>query len=485
MRLRAAHCALLFMLIGLTSQVGVAGEKAPWPQFRGPDGSGIAEDEKPPVEIGPETNVKWKPAVPAGLSSPVLTEELVLLTGFEDEQLLTLAYRRDNGELAWKAAAKYESIEPYHSTEGSPAASTPATDGELVVSYFGSCGLVCYDLTGKELWTYELPPAATVADFGTGVSPILVDGVVVLLHDDTKNPMILAVDAKDGTKLWEKKRESISGFGTPAVWRTEDSVQIVAPGSGRMIGYDLKTGEELWFVVGMPSACCTTPVVLNNRLYFAGWSPGGSGGDDGDFTMPTFDEILAMNNADANNDGIYSKEEAAGSPFENFFDNNDPNKDGMIVREEWDAMLAQMQAGVNSAFALTPGGKGDITESNVLWKQTRGLPYVPSAILYRDQFILIKDGGIITAYDAATGKQTSRSRAAAPGEYYSSPVAANGKLYFTSLKDGVVTVLEPNGNSYREVKKNEPFNERISATPAIDDNTLYLRTATTLYAFQE
>ena len=89
-------------------------------------------------------------------------------------------------------------LEPFHKTEGSPAASTPATDGKRIVSYFGSCGLFCYDLDGHELWNFEMPPAATIADFGTGVSPILVDGVVVLLHDELKDPKIIALDAATG-----------------------------------------------------------------------------------------------------------------------------------------------------------------------------------------------------------------------------------------------------------------------------------------------
>ena len=91
-----------------------------------------------------------------------------------------------------------------------------------------------------------MPPAATIADFGTGVSPILADGVVVLLHDEMKHPMIVALDANTGKVLWEKKRQSTSGFGTPAVWDTPEGKQVAAPGYARMIGYDLRSGEEKW-----------------------------------------------------------------------------------------------------------------------------------------------------------------------------------------------------------------------------------------------
>jgi outer membrane protein assembly factor BamB len=323
-------CLPMMMILAHHSAVG---DTLVWPQFRGPGGSGIADDEQPPVEIGPDKNVKWKVEAPSGLSSPIVVGELLVLTAFEDGKLYTIAYRRADGSEAWRAEAPAETLEPFHPTEGSPAASTPATDGERIVSYFGSCGLFCYDLAGNELWTYKLPPVATVADFGTGVSPIIADGAVVLLRDESNDPKILAVALDSGDPLWEQPRESKSGFGTPAVWDGADGAQVVTTGFGQMIGYDLATGEERWFVSGMPSACCTTPVVADDLLYFAGWSPGDP--QDTDFKMPAFDELLG-GGADADGDGQLSKAESQNTMFKDFFDNNDPNKDGVIVREEWD-----------------------------------------------------------------------------------------------------------------------------------------------------
>src|SRR5436190_8391219 len=154
-----------------------------WPQFRGPAGSGVAENEKPPTEIGPDKNVLWKIKVPSGFSSPIVVGDLLVLTGFDDGKLTTIAYDRASGAERWRAVAPHKEIEPHHPTEGSPAASTPVTDGTRIISYFGSCGLFCYDLKGKELWRLEMPTAHTVADFGTGVSPVLVDGLVILVRD--------------------------------------------------------------------------------------------------------------------------------------------------------------------------------------------------------------------------------------------------------------------------------------------------------------
>ena len=472
--------ALLPLLLFMTS---VRGESPSWPQFRGPGASGIAEDEKPPVEIGPDKNVKWKVAAPAGLSSPIIVGERLIITAFDGGKLYTIAYNRADGSEIWRAEAPAKQLEPYHKTEGSPAASTPATDGERIVSYFGSCGLFCYDLAGNELWKYEMPPAATPGDFGTGVSPVIAEGTVILVRDEMNDPKIIAVDLTTGQPKWEKKRESKSGYATPAVWKTPAGTQIAVPGLGRMIGYDVASGDEKWYVEGMPSAACASPVTANGELFFAGWSPGDPTEADS-FKMPTFDELIAQA-GDDNKDGLVSKEEASDSFLKDFFSNQDINKDGQITRQEWDAILQFMAASRNSAFALKPGGAGDITESHVRWKKKKGLPYVPTAILYRGQYVMVKDGGIVTAYDAETGEEIYQRRAIASGNYYASPVAANGNIYFTSLADGVVTVLKGGADKPETLAENPPLGERVAATPAIADDTLYVRTAGHLYAFAE
>src|SRR5437588_725123 len=139
-----------------------------------------------------------------------------------------------------------------------PAAFLPATDGERIVVYFGSCGLLCYDLTGKEQWKVEMAPAVIAGNFGSGTSPILADGLVVLVRDEVTDPRILAFDAVTGSPRWEKKRQSAVSYSTPVDWATPDGKQIVAAGHGRMVGYDLKTGAEKWFMPGMPSGPCAS-----------------------------------------------------------------------------------------------------------------------------------------------------------------------------------------------------------------------------------
>ena len=456
-----------------------AANELAWPQFRGPNGSSVAETAHPPTEISPDKNVKWKVAVPSGMSSPIVVGNLLVITAFDDGKLVTIAYNRADGKEVWRADAGANQLEAYHKSEGSPAASTPATDGQHIVSYFGSCGLRCYDLAGKELWRHDFPIASTGGDFGSGVSPIVTDGLVILVRDTLKDAKIVALDVATGALRWETARQSPTSYSTPVVWNTPEGKQIAAPGHARLTGYDLQTGAEKWTVPGIPAGCCPSPVVADDVLYFAGAASSGS--DDGKSPMPTYDGLLKE--LDKDKDGALAKSEAEQA-FGGFFDNQDANKDGKVTREEWDAIMAFITAGKSAGFALKPGGSGDIAGSNILWNKTKGLPYVCSAIVYRGQFIMVKDGGIITAYDAQTGSEIYQKRAAATGSYYASPVAAGGHIYFASLSDGVVTVLKAGAAAPEVIHQSPAFGERIAATPAIADNTLYLRTANHLYAFE-
>ena len=131
-------CAVLVFVVGAQT---FGSEPLVWPQFRGPGGSGIAEDQKPPVEVGPDKNVKWKISVPSGLSSPIVVDDKLVLTVFDDGKLSTMAFDRADGKQVWGAEAPSEKIEKFYKAQGSPASSTCATDGKHIVSYFGSCGL--------------------------------------------------------------------------------------------------------------------------------------------------------------------------------------------------------------------------------------------------------------------------------------------------------------------------------------------------------
>lgn len=127
--------------------------------------------------------------------------------------------------------------------------------------------------------------------------------------------------------------------------------------------------------------------------------------------------------------------------------------------------------------------RADVTDTHMLWKTTKGLPYIASAIAYHGQYVMVKDGGIVTALDVKTGDEVYQGRAVSAGRYYASPVAANGHIFFVALDDGAVTVLKAGTDKPKVVAKNEALGERVAATPAIADDTLYVRTEKHLYAF--
>jgi outer membrane protein assembly factor BamB len=460
----------LFFCLTLTLALALPAFGGDWPQFRGPSGSGVADDQKPPVKFGPKENLVWKVAVPPGASSPIVIGDKIILTAFENDKLFTICYSRTDGKELWRADAKAKKIEPFHPTEGSPAASTPVSDGKTVVSYFGSCGLIAYDLDGKELWRFDLPTAVTNNEFGTGTSPVLANGLVLLARDLSKDSAVFAVDLATGSQKWKTDRKYQTAYSTPTVWADGDKKVLVVPGMATLTGYDVLSGKELWTVNKMTAVACTTPVVYKDALVYSGWSPGGA-----DFKLPTFDEILTQAGDDKL--GYLTKAGAQKTPFGNFFDNNDPNKDGKITREEWTENMKVLAGGENRAVALKPGGKGEVA-----WSYAKNLPYVPSPIVYRDRFYLVKDGPLMTCLDAKTGKPVFEAeRVKAGARYYASPVAANGHIYLAAL-DGTLAVIVA-GEDEPTVVHSVKLSEGVRATPAIAHNTLYVRSDKNLYAF--
>jgi outer membrane protein assembly factor BamB len=467
--------ALAFVALCVTVHSAIAAEMW-WPQFRGPNCSGVSETARPPAAFGPGTNELWKVAMPGGMSSPVVWNDRIFLTAFDAGKLEVHCYARKDGRQLWKRAVTAEKLEEFHSTEGSPAASSCATDGQRVVSYFGSYGLICHNFAGKELWRHPLPLAETAGGFGTGGSPALVDGLVVLNRDMIRGCTLLAVDLKTGKRAWETARPDVQqSYGSPIFWQHDGLKEIVMSGSLKLKGYDVKTGAERWSLSGMPSFTCTTPVAADGLLFFAGWAPG-----KGDAPMPTFEQTAA--NFDKNKDGAITPDEVKGTPLESFFRAQDINGDGRLTAEDTDAMKSMMTKGENVLVAVRPGGKGELSPGSIAWKQTRGLPYVPSPLYYQGRVYLVKDGGMASSYDGKTGAIAyQQERLNALGNYYASPVAADGRIIVASL-DGKVTVFAAGGETPKILHQVD-FKERIAATPALVQNQIYIRTPTTLYAF--
>jgi outer membrane protein assembly factor BamB len=471
-------CSFLAVMAVLAATVlpNLGAEPGNWPQFRGPNGSGVAEDQRPPTQLKPDANAVWSLQTPPGASSPCIWGDRIFITGFENEKLQTWCIRRTDGTVLWKRNAPSDRVERFHAQEGSPAASTPVTDGEHVYVYFGSCGLLCYDFAGTQKWHHPLPPAESFGSFGSGASPVLAGGLVILNRDQVGRSEILAVNAKTGEKAWATDRGQSYGWATPLVCENEGVQEVVLPSSAVLKSYDVKTGAERWQVRGIAAAVISSPVAGKGLLYLSAWSP-----SDGSTAPPPFGALLEK--ADKDSDGVLSSDEAGATDLRQMFHTIDLNRDGRVERGEYEPLRALSRRSKNVLLAIRPGGTGDITETHVAWTQTKGLPYVPTPLLYRDRVYLVKEGGLVSCYDAAAGSPVYvQERLGAGGNYYASPVAAAGRIYAASLS-GTVTVFEAGDNL--KILAQSDLGERIAATPAIVSDTLYVRTATRLMAFHD
>jgi outer membrane protein assembly factor BamB len=269
---RGAVVAVAALALSATSRA------ADWSSFRGPNATGIARTDSLPVEFGPGKNVVWKTALPAGKSSPVLTENRIFLTGHNDTGLLTICLDRATGEILWSRTLPQERDQRLHRLNDR-ASPTPATDGANVYVFFGDFGLVSYGPEGNQRWVYPLGPFLN--QHGMTASPILVDNKVILVCDQDKGSFVLALDKDTGEVVWRTERpEAAYGFATPAVFHPQGGeAQLVIPGSYVGIGYSLRTGEKLWWVRGLTWQAKPAAVVDGGIVVFTGWSPGADPGE--------------------------------------------------------------------------------------------------------------------------------------------------------------------------------------------------------------
>ncbi len=445
-----------------------------WPQFRGPAAAGIAPESDMPVHFGAASNVLWKIQLPAGHSSPCIWENRIFLTGCQMGKLETLCLDRLSGQILWRRPVPADNLEKV-SHLSSPAASTPATDGHAVYTYFGSYGLLAYDFTGHELWQKALPTPIT--QHGAATSPILADDLLLLNRDQDVDSHLLAVNRQTGQVVWRTERPGFRrGFCTPVIWRVENHAWIILPGTLRVAAYNLNDGTQQWEIGGLPNEMCPSPVTGDGLLFVAGWTSGSS--------VQKFSSFQTLlDQADKDHDGRISREEAPAGPARQQFQYIDANKDGYITREEWDTIANIFAKSENALLAIRPSHAGASAPPEVAWKQTRGLPYVPSTLFYQDRLYLVKNGGLASCFNATNGEPAYREeRLGAIGDYFASPIAAGGKICAAS-QPGTIVIFAA-GDTLDVLARNN-LQEPIMATPAIVENTLYVRTRDHLYAFKD
>jgi len=464
-----------FLLLGICSAIASGSE---WARFRGPNGSGVSDDTGLPVHFGPKHNVVWKTTLPTGHSSPIVVGNHVYLTGYSDKMLLTFCLNKQSGEILWRRQIPRKPTERYHE-RNTPASPTPVADAKAVYAFFPEFGLISYGQSGEERWRFPLGPFNN--HHGMASSPILAGDKVILQCDQDTNSFLLAVHKQTGGVIWKTKRsEVIQGFSTPVLYYPENqSPQIITSGSFHLIAYSAGNGEKLWWVNGLAWQPKTTPLV-GNGLIFVHSNTWGTGDPGKQMTMPAFGAVLQER--DLNHDGRLSIDEADGPSLRESWIVVDLDKNGTLDEHEWENYRA-MLSDHNGVFAIRPGGRGDLTQTNVQWSYWKSLPNVSSPLLYQNVIYLVKDGGVLTSLDSATGKVLKQARLAGAAEqYFASPVAGDQKVFVVS-ESGKVTVLSA-GPDWQSLALNN-LDEECFSTPAIADGSIYIRTRSALYCFRE
>ena len=431
-------------ILGLTLAIVTTNLSAQenWPQFRGPN-AGVADGKKLPTTWSKTKNVEWSiDIVGRGWSSPIVWDGKIFLTTVarkgeyeeakkglyfggerlkaptEEHRWLVMCIDFKTGKVIWEQeAAKGIPTSTIH-IKNSYASETPITDGERIYAYFGNKGLYCYDFGGKLLWSRPFEALPTKFGWGTAASPVLHGDKLFIINDNEKQSYLLCLDKKTGRELWRVNRQEKSNWATPFVWVNDKRTELITNGTGKVRSYDL-SGNLLWEMQSASSLTIPTPFAKHGLLYL------GSG------------YVL------------------------------DPNKPLVAVR---------------------PGAKGDITlpadrdaSEFVAWRQKKVAPYNPSFLVYGEQLYVVYDMGVISCFDAKTGKQLyDRQRLA--GQFTVSPWAYDGKV-FAINEDGVTFVMKAGPNF--EVIYNNKLDEMCMATPAVYADSLLIRTLTKLYRIRE
>ena len=503
------RCLLPIALVSF-ALISPADESSEWDQFRGPGGTGVLDGAMPPEEPGLD-NLAWKVSIPSGLSSPVIGNGRIFMTGLEKGRLVTLAIDSETGEGLWRREAPEVPLEQVHEASN-PASSTPLVDTENVYVFFGSYGLICYDQGGNERWKKAIPTPKSL--YGMSTSPIACgDNLILVLDNDENLPdsrlsksRVIAVNRPSGELEWETARPmNRSGWSTPTIWRHGGGDELVILGNGRVAGYDAKTGLEKWFATGFSRETIAMPIYGDGKLYAAASMLGGVPDEQPD-PEPFWDAVLLF---DKNDDGkleraemsehftfplrpelppghpgfgipIPKDEDRRSARLDSMFRQIDKDRDSYWSRDEF-LNVMKFDRGKPRLMAVRPGGEGDVTETHVPWQMHRSLPEIPSPLFYDGTIYMVRNGGLLAAVDTEDGELLYRERLDAPGQYSASPVTANGLLYLVSNL-GVLTVAATG----KEFQVNHQFDldDPVFATPAIDESTIYVRGEKFLWAFR-
>jgi outer membrane protein assembly factor BamB len=474
---------ILFAVIGLALSVAgaVLIAQGRLIYFRSDGGVAATPAGTMPEQLDSPDVLRWRIPLTSGHSTPIVCNGRIFITTYNTatRELATLALAADTGSTLWKQIAPVATIEEFNHETGSAAQATPAYDGERLYVFFGSYGLICYDLEGKKLWEHRMGPFQD--EYGSGSSPVLIDDKVVVQQDHDAKSFLMALESKSGKVLWKSERpNAVRSYSTPAVWTRDGRKELVVAGAVELAGYDPADGKRLWWTYGLARIVIPTPVPSGDTVYMASWT---AGSDSGMMHINMESWAEALRKFDRNGDGKLAQNELYSNPDLGIrFFRMDVDQNGYLDQKEWENQVAVYQRAQNAVLAIKPANAtGELPESALAWKCAKGAPYVATPLLDHGILWTVKDGGIVTKIDAATGRVLQEKRLPSMGNYYSSPVSADGKVFFAS-EQGVLSIIS-NESDWKVISSHN-FRERIYATPLVAEQNLFIRTERALYCFR-
>ena len=467
-----------------------------WPQFRGPNCTGISSGTAPlPTKFSGTEGVTWTAKLGDGIGCAVVAAGRVFTSAMVDDETVGLfAFDVDSGDELWKRTWPVGDIGDTHKTN-SHASTTPAADDERVYFYFSTLGMLTVDAaTGEDVWKKDLPDPYFVFKWGAGMSPVLYKDLLLFCQDDDLNPAFYAFDKRTGDVKWKDDRNDMAvNYSHPVVCSTDHGDEIVVGGTGLLVGYDPSSGKRLWHARTLLRNIKTTPVCKDGVIYISVQSGGianqwlasvdraETGNSDDKITR---DEIQAFVGERPVPDAFYEKT----------FGRGDVDKDGDLEGEELDVAFLNRENFAGARYdvkdpaaqfilAVKGGGRGDVTDTHVLWKHaTKHTDHIVSPMVVENRMLLVKSGGIATCFDTENGAAMfGPARIHNEGDYFASPVYGDGKIYVAS-ENGKIVVLR-DGDALEVLAVND-MGDSILGTPAIADGALYVRTRKSLMKIQ-
>lgn len=432
-------------------QAALADGDSNWPMFHGPRAMGVLDGPATATSWNVEKgeNVLWKTPIPGlGHCSPIIWGDKVYLStaisGMEKSGLKPGLYgdiasvpddtvhkweivclNKKTGKIDWEKQLLTGVPKIKRHTKSTHANSTMATDGKYLIAFFGSEGLYCFDMSGKQLWKKDLGVldsgyyVVPAAQWEYAASPIIDEGVVYVQCDVQKGSFLAAFDAKTGQEKWRTDRDDVPTWSTPAIYHDGAKALLIVNGYKHMGAYDAATGKEIWRMSGGGDIPVPTPIVSNGLIF--------------------------LQSAHGPKAPIYAvKLSATGD---------------ITIKDD------------------------ETSSPNIAWATRRGGGYLQTPLIIGDHFYTCQINGVLSCYEAKTGKQVYSERmGSGRTAFTSSPVASNGMIYCAS-EDGDVYVVKA-GPEFKIVATN-PLSEVCMATPAISDGILYFRTQANLIAIKD